>query len=267
MRNFILKSFTGFIFLFLALNVNAQTIVYVNDDAIGVNSGSSWADAYTSLESALATAHANTATQYEIRVAEGTYKPSNQQGGGARDETFAITRNGISILGGYNAVSGDRDINLYPTILSGDIGNISDNSDNAYHIMVLSDIPNSATDSVIIEGFTMEQGTAFLFGNFFHTINGKSIPKSGGGGIFCHTVSNNVAIKNTTFSNNTGSAGGGAIHNISSSLSISNSTFSNNIGAGVFNKNSNAVIKNCSFSNGNAGPWMYGGGFVIIHLT
>ena len=91
--------------LFTGYTANAQTIIYVNANASGSNSGTSWTDAYTSLETALATAHANAATAYEIRVAGGTYKPTNQHGGGARQESFVITRNNLKLIGGYNALT------------------------------------------------------------------------------------------------------------------------------------------------------------------
>ncbi|MGB2863445.1 MAG: hypothetical protein WBC05_08985, partial [Sedimentisphaerales bacterium] len=49
--------------------------VYVDDDAKGANDGSSWADAYTFLQEALASV--NTANKpVEIRVAQGTYRPN-----------------------------------------------------------------------------------------------------------------------------------------------------------------------------------------------
>lgn len=58
---------------------------YVNDDATGANTGASWTNAYTSLQSALA----DTCT--EIWVAAGTYKPTT---GTSRTATFQL-ENGV----------------------------------------------------------------------------------------------------------------------------------------------------------------------------
>src|SRR4030095_13358316 len=66
---------------------------YVRASATGANNGTSWADAFTSLQSALAAAHSGD----EIRVAIGTYKPA-PDGGNPGLSFFLIT--GVQILGG-----------------------------------------------------------------------------------------------------------------------------------------------------------------------
>jgi hypothetical protein len=69
------------------------SVVYVDDSATGLNNGTSWANAYTSLQAALAVA----AAPQEIRVGQGTYRPTATSDPRA---SFAL-RSGVAVLGGY----------------------------------------------------------------------------------------------------------------------------------------------------------------------
>ena len=67
--------------------------IYVNLNASGSGDGSSWDNAFTNLESALAAANSGD----EIWVAKGTYKP-----GDTREDSFQL-KDGGSIYGGFAA--------------------------------------------------------------------------------------------------------------------------------------------------------------------
>ena len=102
-------------------------LIYVDDDATGLNDGTSWENAYVYLQEALA--DANIADKpVDIFVAQGVYKPN----GGLvaipefdwRTTTFQLI-NGVALRGGFagfGEIDPDaRDIESYETILSGDL--------------------------------------------------------------------------------------------------------------------------------------------------
>lgn len=106
----------------IAATTAACTVLYVDARASGMNSGTSWADAFTDLQSALATAARQPRTSnVQIWVASGTYKPTPSTD---RAASFALI-NGSALYGGF---AGDevaleqRDWRANPTTLSGDIG-------------------------------------------------------------------------------------------------------------------------------------------------
>jgi len=101
--------------------MTAGRIIYVDAGASGANDGSSWADAYHYLQTALIVATVGD----EVRVAEGIYQPDQGVGRpGDRNASFQL-ENGVSIKGGYAGFGqpdpNARDINAYETILSGDL--------------------------------------------------------------------------------------------------------------------------------------------------
>jgi hypothetical protein len=151
---------------------SARTI-YVDDDANAPGDGSSWQTAYKFLQDALAFAE-SAAGPVEIRVAQGTYKPGQDeehpQGTGLR---FPFELSGDMILrGGFAGLTGHdpnaRDMMTYPSVLSGDwagndvrVGNprdlrneqtLSDNSERVVQIVW--------PGSILLEGFVITGGYA-----------------------------------------------------------------------------------------------------------
>lgn len=86
-------------------------IIYVNDDATGFNTGTSWRDAYGNLQNGLDSASANGGCSgtSEIWVAEGTYKPARRAGSGDNQSTrvFQIDR-ALKLFGGFAGTEFDR---------------------------------------------------------------------------------------------------------------------------------------------------------------
>ena len=96
-------------------------------------------------------------------MAAGTYKPTRIPSTGAtssssRDLAFYLNKD-LKIYGGFAGTEttlNQRDISTNPVILSGDIGTVGDNTDNCYHVFIMS----SLTSSAVIDGFIIRDGNA-----------------------------------------------------------------------------------------------------------
>jgi len=177
---------------------------------------------------------------------------SNEQTASAvidRTATFQL-KNGVVIKGGYAGFGepdpNERDIELYETILSGDLaGNDEPNfvnyEENSYHVVTGSNCDQTA----ILDGFTIAAGNA----------NGYDAD-SVGGGMF--NLNSNPTLTNCTFSGNWATDSGGAMSNLNSSPALTNCTFSENstpwAGGGMDNCDidSNPTLANCTFSGNSA---------------
>ena len=104
----------------------AETVLYVDDSAMGTDDGSSWCDAFVLLQDALTAAEASGGTITEIRVAQGTYKPDQgtNQTPGDRTASFNLV-DGVAIRGGFAGCGAsnpdEQDNAIFPTTLSGDL--------------------------------------------------------------------------------------------------------------------------------------------------
>ena len=167
---------------------------YVKWDAAGLNNGTSRADAFASLQSALDVA----ASGDEIRIARGTCNPTSDYGLGIGDrgKHFRM-KNGVATLGGYEGEPGDaRDPATYVTTLSGDIGTAGEDSDNCYHVFYHPTGTN-LDPSAILDGLTVSDGNA----------DGSSPHDTGGG--MLNWEQSSPTLTNCTFSGNSAGGGGG----------------------------------------------------------
>jgi hypothetical protein len=241
--------------------------LYVDDDAAGANDGTSWADAYNYLQDALAVA----ASGDKVLVAQSIYQP-DQGGGnvpGDRLATFQL-KNGVAVSGGYAGFGepdpNERDIELYETILSGDLNgddgpDFANNGENSYHVVIGS----GTNATAVLDGFTITGGNAndsypnncgaaIAFGSATITnctITGNWAANYGGGLHNCHG-----SIRNCIITLNFSSGYGGGLYACSGE--VNNCTISKNIaqhGGGL--ERSHCLLKNSVISENNA---LYGAG-------
>ena len=223
-------------------------VLFVDDDAAGNNNGSNWTDAYTNLQDAL-NLSANIGVQ-EIRIAQGVYRPDQGSGNipGDRTATFQLI-NGVVIKGGFAGVSevdpDIRDIEIYETILSGDL---ADNDFDVNDPVVLSYEPTRIDNSHHVVTGSGTDGTAVLDGVTISSGNDRSLLEYGGG---MYSIAGSPTISNCTFIRNWAWHGGG-MDNSNSSPTLTNCTFSLNSGfsgGGMYNFNSHPNLTNCLFTH------------------
>lgn len=228
---------------------HVKGVLYVDADATGAKTGSSWQDAFTELQSALAAAGFGD----QIWVAEGTYKPDydpvSESHTGNRTDTFQL-RNGVALYGGF---SGDetsldqRDWVAHQTILSGEIGGAS-NTDNTFHV-----VTGHHTDATaMLDGFIVTRGAA-------NDNSDSSRHYHIGGGMY--TVFGSPIVRNVWFKNNTAISGGGMFNNFGKATLI-NVTFTNNVarsGAGMSNESSDGLTLINAIFSGNSADYTGGG--------
>ncbi len=233
--------------------------LYVDLRANGANNGSSWNDAYNYLQKALTVAQAGD----EIRVAQGVYKP------GLDHLSSFRPKSGLVIKGGYAGVSqshpDNRNINMYETVLSGDINgddieivdpcdllNHPSRAENSYHVLWISN------GTAMLDGFTVTGGNA-NYGTNEHLW---------GGGLL--QIGGSLIITNCKFTNNSAASIGGAmvLHPSASGFGavITNCIFNHNYtrgyGGAIWSDYGWLIsVSNCTFVENSSG---YVGGGVYF---
>ncbi|MEX0881249.1 MAG: M20/M25/M40 family metallo-hydrolase [Thermoanaerobaculia bacterium] len=233
----------------------SAAVIYVDAAATGSNNGSSWANAYTSLQAGLAAA----VSPDEIWVAAATYRPT-----GTANRTISFPmKNGVGVYGGFDGTETlrtERDPEANVTILSGDIGTAGA-PDNSYHVVTAG---ATVTLSGVLDGFTITGGQA----------DGAPPPTSNddrGAGIWINGGSPTLA--QLTVTGNFALGQGGGLRITSGSAIVLNSQFVSNTvafnvdtnlngGGGVFvGGGSSLTAQNCVFrSNSISGTTTGGGG-------
>ncbi|MCK5612241.1 right-handed parallel beta-helix repeat-containing protein, partial [Candidatus Pacearchaeota archaeon] len=224
----------------------------------------------------------------------GTHKPTEGDEislpADLRMATFEL-KHGVSIYGGFSGNEHsltDRNPELYPTILTGDINGDDDptkpvehpdrnNSENCYHVL-----SNLEAGSVpVIDGFTITGGYAdgewTIEDKGIHSVGASILNYLGasttirnckfianmseGGGIYIYSHTASGLIENCIFTENYSGYSGGAIavHD-SSNIVIKGCVLENNRtslnGAGIHNVRTAITITDCTFT-GNQGASIY----------
>ncbi len=243
--------------LTLSASIMGKTI-YVDDDAVGANDGTSWDNAYVYLQDALADANLSE-KPVEILVAKGIYKPDRgaNQTLGDREATFKLI-NAVTLKGGYagNGASdpNTRNVDLYETILSGDLLNNDGNANDLKELLFefydensFSVVTGSGTDdSAVLDGFTITAGNANVpywndpYPDADHTTTGAGM----------YNQSGHSTVIHCTFIRNSAEYGGGMCNRYGNPA-LTNCTFTANFawleGAGMSNEASNPMLDHCTF--------------------
>jgi len=274
-------------------------ILYVDVNAMGVNNGTSWANAFSSIQSALDITYSDD----QIWVAKGTYKPSSAYDltNTSRYYHFRM-KDEVEIYGGFAGT--ETSINertnfgvgeSNETILSGDLNGddvlsgsgatltFSNYSENCYHVIYN---PDTLTSLSILDGFTVKGGNGD--GSYPHDrgpgiFNSSASPSitnvtfTANGGVFGGGIYNLTAspiITNCLIYSNMASNGAGIENSTSSSPTFINTTIAMNIasgyGGGMNNySNSNPIFNNCIIwgNNANTGNQIYASSGGIITLN
>jgi hypothetical protein len=237
-------------------SADSNGIIYIRPSASG--NGSSWENATGDLSSVLISAQCDTSFK-EIWVARGIYFPTispidsilGQPAG--RDNAFLLSRN-IKLYGGFNGSEtnlNQRNFGLNETRLSGDLGTRGDDTDDAYHVVVVAGggIFNSNT---ILDGFTIASGNANGSGSAI--INGHAVSRLDGGGL--SIVIGSPRISNCKFLGNQAVNGGAVCNRSAASPLFANNLFAGNAattgGAMASFGSTNVAIRQSTFGGNKA---------------
>lgn len=247
-----MRCFIPFLLVFGHL-AQAQDTLYVNSQAIaGKKDGTSWADGYLTIHDALKVIDAKV-----VKVMGGIYFASDNN---EKTESLVVSHLD-AIIGGFGVVNNQviNDPNLFPTIVDGDIGILSDSTDNTFQLLRCS----KSNGNILIAGLAFVNG------------NGIAAPsnRNKGGAIWIDnsnaTANIRVSIQNCTFNFNRSQTGGAIyFHQASDIYSIIpvitlcdfNNNFARFNGGGaiycpnVSKKNNDSLhIQSCIFQNNFSG--------------
>jgi fibronectin-binding autotransporter adhesin len=241
-------------------------IIYVTETGNGNFTGNSWANASNDIQLGI-----NTTNVQQVWVAGGIYKPNRRADNlsvisqNDRVNAFVLKKD-VKVYGGFagteNALS-DRNLLLTnnASILSGNLGDLGINTDNAYHVVI------SAGDAGTSElnGFVIQDGYADVAAPI--NVNGKDIDPMNGGGI--NNISSSPNLTNITIRGSYAYNFGAGIYNESSNSNLTNLIISENTadygGGGIYNELSSPVLTNINISGNTAAN--AGGGIYNNHST
>lgn len=192
--------------------------VYVNASlATGADNGTSWADAYRTVDGVARALNAAAAGD-SIWVAAGTYKPTTT----ATRTIYHNLRSGIAVYGGFTGTESSlaqRNPATNTTTLSGDLaGNDPATiTDNSFHVVN----GNGADATGVLDGFTVTGGNS----------NGAAASDTDRGGGLIFLNGSNATIRNCRIVGNRVSFGGGGTYIRNASPTFVDCTWESNLGA------------------------------------
>ncbi len=226
------KLLLSFTFLLTFISSGFSAVFYVDHTATGSNDGSTWVDAFNTIEAAIDAATFGD----QIWVAEGVYTPLTTS-----STDYYSLKNGVEMYGGFSGdemLLEDRDIEMYPTILDGNINDPGSSTDNLLHVVKALDTSLGTR----LDGFTVINGRAD--GTFLSSEMGGGFMNEGG----------SCTVANCVFQGNYCSYGGGAIAQYSSGIlnmdnCIIRSNISDSKGGGIIVRDGILNITNSDISS------------------
>ncbi|MBI4719132.1 MAG: hypothetical protein HY763_15130 [Planctomycetes bacterium] len=225
-----------------------QVVAYVDADAVGGDTGASWADAFSTLQQAFDfLSEPEGCSTREIWVAQGTYVPSARSDTqDPRSATFNLPVD-TQVYGGFagfETLLGQRNRGLYPTLLSGDlahndVGAHGDptRGENVYHVVTGGNVQATTVldGFVIVGGASDDVGGGMLINEGSPTIRncifvGNEAALAGGAAAAGGQSSSQTApvFVNTVFSGNYAGEDGGAVRFTNAEVTFVNCTFATN---------------------------------------
>lgn len=268
------------ILLFFSFVANAQVIRYVTVSGSGNGSGTSWNNASAKLQEIINISDFGD----EVWVAMGNYKPTHwvmgiasvrytPNGDGSRDRVFLL-KEGVKIYGGFlgfetritdrnplnkSTLSGDYNDNDVITLVGAGSPVITNNVDNAYHVVAAVNLNYAIIDSFFIIG---GNGSDTISIKPFLGLSNNNWRGYGGGIFICKNgqrlnsiIDNRLSINNCVIRHNSVAAVGAGIYATKQSYTLSNSDVIRNVaieGGGMYNSNSNPYIKNTNITGNQA---------------
>ncbi|MDR1781066.1 MAG: right-handed parallel beta-helix repeat-containing protein [Tannerella sp.] len=236
--------------------------------------GTSWTNAYTSLQHAIYKAQTNDT----IWVKTGTYKPDStarNYGTSSYDHTANdgsdkafILKDSVAIYGGFaggESSLSQRNWKTNVTTLSGKFGSGNTAADSAHHVVIGSGL----TNSTVLDGFVIQDGRTYpTYGAGTILVHSNPVDSARGGGIYL--VNSSPILKNLIIKNNTAHNGAG-IYLDDSSPSLTNvcihTNYANlNAGAFIFktSSGSNPTLTNVTVANNHEYDSSAGTGGIFI---
>jgi predicted outer membrane repeat protein len=210
-----------------SITVESPGVIYVDENAQGASNGADWADAFTTLQPALAAAIPGDT----IDIAQGDYSP-----GGDPTDTFQLL-NGVTIQGGFETGGS-------ATPAPAQNQTILDGAQINYNVVTA----NGTDATAILTGVTITGGNAVGDGS-------GSDDSYYGGGLLADGGS--PTITDCTFSNNNADAGGAIyVANSITPMLISDCVFSDNAGqssaGAIYTNTALLAVLNSQFTNNSA---------------
>ncbi|PZF73701.1 right-handed parallel beta-helix repeat-containing protein [Taibaiella soli] len=256
-----LKKLLYLVALLAFANISRAAIHYVTVSGAGSQNGSSWSNASNDIQAMINLSSAGD----QIWVVNGRYKPTHPANNVStisvnnRNNAFVLKAD-VQLYGGFTGTETavtQRDSIFNLTVLTGDLGIVGSDTDNAYHVVVAS----GSLGTAVLNSFAIKHG--YADGLDSTSVNGNYVVQSAGGGIACR--GSQLIVVNCLVDSNSANQGAG-ISNYQSMLNLVRSGLTNNaamnlltasaLGGGIYNMQSSLTMTNCNII-GNVGS---GGG-------